>query len=561
MHTHTDKTQEAKIQSVSNENSQKESGGHSTFQFVDNRPIAIAQRKLQEMANNSPQVKQSAQLQAMADNHSAQQQQPIQKKENNTGLPDNLKSGIENLSGHSMNDVKVHFNSDKPAQLNAHAYAQGTNIHLASGQEKHLPHEAWHVVQQKQGRVTPTLQMKDKVNINDDAGLEKEADVMGMKALQLVSKDVKVISNIRHDYPRSSSGEIEIAQRVTKIEHTHEKRAFKALEERIPEQHTVGVKMNAKLDPDDVVTGSAVPSTNYAWMEALNRKTKNLMIRGHLLNHDLGGFGVPENLYPISTGANKLHSVLVENPVKTTLKNAMDKKPVSGKKPRVDYDVVVMGTGLDVYFDCKWKMENHPSASDEDKEQRHVQIKSNPGKKAAGVIGGDNIKDYPNEIDLGQVENLVTKTDWGHKKRKGRVGGTKEEEHAEGDGVLWKSYMQQHKLQLIGGDIEKIKWGKADPTIQRLGKKMHKQLFDEMLLWHKAYYKDREIIEFARKRNIIRGMKQVLVDEYEVEYGSNIMYRLLGLKGKPIFDKLTVIIKRQIIQFNEEDERKEVPWK
>ncbi|MEO6176887.1 MAG: DUF4157 domain-containing protein [Flavobacterium circumlabens] len=108
----------------------------------------------------------------------------LQRKTNNTGLPDPLKSGIENLSGHSMDDVKVHYNSDKPARLQAHAYAQGTDIHIASGQEKHLPHEAWHVVQQKQGRVKPTLQMKGKVNINDDKGLEKEADVMGAKALQ-----------------------------------------------------------------------------------------------------------------------------------------------------------------------------------------------------------------------------------------------------------------------------------------------------------------------------------------------------------------------------------------
>lgn len=108
----------------------------------------------------------------------------LQRKVNNTGLPNNLKSGIENLSGQSMDDVKVHYNSDKPAQLNAHAYAQGSDIHIASGQEKHLPHEAWHVVQQKQGRVQPTMQMKGKVNINDDTGLEKEADMMGDKALQ-----------------------------------------------------------------------------------------------------------------------------------------------------------------------------------------------------------------------------------------------------------------------------------------------------------------------------------------------------------------------------------------
>ena len=84
-----------------------------------------------------------------------------------------------------MDDVKVHKNSDKPAQLNAHAYAQGTDIHLSAGKEKHLPHEAWHVVQQKQGRVQPTKQLRSKLKINDDTGLEKEADIMGNKALQM----------------------------------------------------------------------------------------------------------------------------------------------------------------------------------------------------------------------------------------------------------------------------------------------------------------------------------------------------------------------------------------
>jgi hypothetical protein len=108
---------------------------------------------------------------------------------NKTGMPDKLKSGIENLSGISIDDVKVHYNSSKPAQLNAHAYAQGTDIHVAPGQEKHLPHEAWHTVQQKQGRVKPTLQMKQGIPVNDDTGLEKEADDMGAKAMQMKAKD------------------------------------------------------------------------------------------------------------------------------------------------------------------------------------------------------------------------------------------------------------------------------------------------------------------------------------------------------------------------------------
>lgn len=110
----------------------------------------------------------------------------IQKKENKTGLPDNLKSGVENLSGHSMDDVKVHYNSAQPSQLNAHAYAQGNQIHIAPGQEKHLAHEAWHVAQQKQGRVKPTKQLKSSVAINDDTGLEREADVMGAKAVHAI---------------------------------------------------------------------------------------------------------------------------------------------------------------------------------------------------------------------------------------------------------------------------------------------------------------------------------------------------------------------------------------
>lgn len=108
---------------------------------------------------------------------------PLQRKANTTGLPDQLKTGAEHLSGIDLSDVKVHYNSQAPAQLNAHAFAQGTQIHVAPGQEQHLPHEAWHVVQQKQGRVKPTTQLKDKVPVNDDKHLENEADAMGQKAL------------------------------------------------------------------------------------------------------------------------------------------------------------------------------------------------------------------------------------------------------------------------------------------------------------------------------------------------------------------------------------------
>jgi hypothetical protein len=72
------------------------------------------------------------------------------------GLPDKLKADIENLSGMSLDDVKVHYNSPLPAQVGATAYTQGNDIYVGPGQVQCVPHEAWHVVQQKKGRVSTT---------------------------------------------------------------------------------------------------------------------------------------------------------------------------------------------------------------------------------------------------------------------------------------------------------------------------------------------------------------------------------------------------------------------
>ena len=164
----------------------------STFQFIqlqaaaDDRGKGNRITQLQSKSAQFTRFSRIAQLQAKRDSQISSTQSPVvQREENKTGLPDGLKSGMEAISGLSLNDVKVHRNSDKPAQLQANAYAQGTDIHLAPGQEKHLPHELGHVVQQKEGRVKPTVQLKGKVSINDDSGLEKEADVLGQKAQQV----------------------------------------------------------------------------------------------------------------------------------------------------------------------------------------------------------------------------------------------------------------------------------------------------------------------------------------------------------------------------------------
>ena len=179
MFEHVDKSKENSFpmkrqesRAVANSVVQNKGDVKQGFGFVDNRPETVSQMVLQGMANS----------------HAAEQSPSIQKVENNTGLPDNLKSGMENLSGMSLDHVKVHRNSSKPGAVQAHAYAQGSDIHLASGKEKHLPHELSHVVQQAQGRVKPITSVNG-MTVNDNVGLEKEADVMGVQAMQTKKKE------------------------------------------------------------------------------------------------------------------------------------------------------------------------------------------------------------------------------------------------------------------------------------------------------------------------------------------------------------------------------------
>jgi hypothetical protein len=186
---------------------------------VDNRQEAVVQHKLVELMNNSPRVLQQRAVSDAIHNSPRMMPQrrevnahsggavvpqgygaipagasPTQREErpNNTGLPNRLKSGIESLSGMSMDNVKVHYNSDKPAQLQAHAFAQGREIHVAAGKERHLPHEAWHIVQQAQGRVKATIHTENNVGANNDDTLENEATQMGSRAeTALENQDIR----------------------------------------------------------------------------------------------------------------------------------------------------------------------------------------------------------------------------------------------------------------------------------------------------------------------------------------------------------------------------------
>ena len=85
-----------------------------------------------------------------------------------------MKLDFERRSGLSFDDVRVHYNSDKPRKIGALAYTQIPQVHIGPGQERHLRHELGHVVQQKQGIVRPTVN-ENGVSINNDPVLESAA--------------------------------------------------------------------------------------------------------------------------------------------------------------------------------------------------------------------------------------------------------------------------------------------------------------------------------------------------------------------------------------------------
>jgi hypothetical protein len=81
-----------------------------------------------------------------------------------------------------LSDIRVHHNASIPGEFNSLAYMQGQDIHMGEGHDEHLPHQGWPAVQQMQGRVESTRQAKG-VSVDDDRGLEREADVIQAKAL------------------------------------------------------------------------------------------------------------------------------------------------------------------------------------------------------------------------------------------------------------------------------------------------------------------------------------------------------------------------------------------
>ncbi|MCJ8273517.1 MAG: DUF4157 domain-containing protein, partial [Psychrosphaera sp.] len=76
----------------------------------------------------------------------------------------------------------------RPARLGAAAYAQGSDIFIGPNQQVHLPHELWHVVQQKSGALAGVATQLGDDLVVENALLEKEVDIIGTLITHLIGK-------------------------------------------------------------------------------------------------------------------------------------------------------------------------------------------------------------------------------------------------------------------------------------------------------------------------------------------------------------------------------------
>ncbi len=114
---------------------------------------------------------------------------PVQMKRNED-LPEDFQTKMESSFGEDFSNVKINKDSKDANELDALAFTQGNNIHFKNGEfdssskngQELIAHELSHVVQQRH-RDIGTTHKENNYDVNDNEGLEKEADINAKKAV------------------------------------------------------------------------------------------------------------------------------------------------------------------------------------------------------------------------------------------------------------------------------------------------------------------------------------------------------------------------------------------
>lgn len=255
-----------------------------------------------------------------------------------TGLPGPVLAKLSRAFGADFSQVRVHVDSPEAEAKHARAYTQGLDIHFAPGQydpesqsgQELIAHELAHVVQQASGRVSASGQAKGKAaGVNDDVALEREADGLGERAArgEIVGAAGALAGVPAGPIQRKTT----IVDDPTDPQNAVAKGTGRGLLKSskgntLPARDCVfgpllnecATHMEAWIDTNNYDPAGTEPKAGTwpSWWAAAAPKPNNYWVRGHLLNHNLGGPGEMRNLTPITKAANSEHHNNVEKVLK-----------------------------------------------------------------------------------------------------------------------------------------------------------------------------------------------------------------------------------------------------
>jgi Domain of unknown function (DUF4157) len=222
----------------------------------------------------------------------------------------------QSFGNHDLSHVQAHVGSAATASataMNAAAFASGSHIVFAGQPDLHTAaHEAAHVVQQQAG-----IHLAGGIGQVGDV-YERHADAVAQRVVAGQSAE-QLLNQFSVEEPLSQTPSIGLQRLTGPIQ-------CDTLIDGAPGTYdydsdtyseTAGARAWAYLDPNDAKNGSG-PSDSalHGSMEDLSNLGYQSMIKGHLINGQVGGPGLAGNLFPITSQANSKHKWYAENLIK-----------------------------------------------------------------------------------------------------------------------------------------------------------------------------------------------------------------------------------------------------
>ncbi|MGH1337289.1 MAG: hypothetical protein ACRBFS_14290, partial [Aureispira sp.] len=135
----------------------------------------------QEIANNSPQAQQGAQIKDSAA-HKAASDSPITVPDE-TGIPKNLQTSIEYMAKVSLKEVRVEYDSERAVEEGVPTFNEYPNIYVAPGQKKKLGEALWKVAEELK------KQNPDSSNNQEDSSHAPISDIDGSSNIEVPEID------------------------------------------------------------------------------------------------------------------------------------------------------------------------------------------------------------------------------------------------------------------------------------------------------------------------------------------------------------------------------------